>query len=81
MPDMEERTIGRLIVRIDRLLCVGFEDCVVCAPLVFRMDDDGIACFTETAGPIDEAHLIEACRICPVDALTATDPSGTQVAP
>ena len=81
MANLEERTIGGLIVRIDRLLCVGFEDCVACAPRVFRMDDQGIACFTEDTGPIDPVELIEACRICPVDALSATDASGRQLAP
>ncbi|HSJ15155.1 MAG TPA: ferredoxin [Longimicrobiales bacterium] len=81
MANLEERAIGGLVVRIDRLLCVGFEDCVVCAPTVFRVDEEGIACFTDDAGGIDEATLIEACRVCPVDALSASDLSGRQVAP
>ncbi|MGH7502487.1 MAG: ferredoxin [Longimicrobiales bacterium] len=81
MRDEQERTIGSLTVRIDRLLCVGFEDCVVRAPSVFRLDGDGIACFTETAGPVDPGVLVEACRACPVDALTVTDADGNTLVP
>jgi ferredoxin len=81
MRDEQERPIGGLTVRIDRLVCVGFEDCVVRAPTVFRLDGEGIACFTETAGPIDPETLIDACRACPVDALTVIDGEGKTLVP
>jgi ferredoxin len=81
MRDELERTIGDLTVRIDRLVCVGFEDCVVRAPTVFRLDGDGIAIFTESAGPVDPDQLIEACRACPVDALTVIDSDGKTLVP
>jgi ferredoxin len=81
MANIEERTIGDWVVRIDRLICVGFEDCVVCAPEVFRMDGEGIACFTDAKGPVDEARLIDACRACPVDAITINDAAGRPIAP
>lgn len=81
MREEQERTIEGLTVRIDRLVCVGFEDCVVRAPTVFRLDGDGIACFTEAAGPIDREKLLDACRACPVDALTVIDGDGKTLVP
>lgn len=79
--DLEEREVAGLRVRIDRLLCVGFEDCVELAPQVFRMDDEGIVTFVDEPQPIDRARLIDACRVCPVDALSAFDEDGHAVAP
>jgi ferredoxin len=79
--DDQERAIAGLSVRIDRLLCVGFEDCAVRAPTVFRLDGEGIACFTEAGGPIDADTLVGACRACPVDALTVIDAGGKMLAP
>lgn len=81
MTNFEERTIGELVVRIDRLLCVGFEDCVTCAPEVFRMDDEGIATFTEEPGAVGAERLVDACRACPVDAITILGSAGQQIAP
>ncbi len=82
MEDLEERDVAGLCIRIDRLLCVGFEDCVGVAPEVFRMDDSGIVTFTDDAAAMtDRARVIDACRVCPVDALTAFDAEGRAIAP
>lgn len=79
--DVEERDVDGLRIRIDRHLCVGFEDCVEVAPQVFRMDDEGIVTFVESPQPIERKRLIDACRVCPVDALTAIDEDGNTLAP
>jgi ferredoxin len=76
-----ERTILGLTVRIDRTLCVGFGDCIEEAPEIFELDAEGVAIFRETGGAADRVRLIEACRACPVDALTVLDSRGTQLAP
>lgn len=81
MAHLEERPIGDLVLRIDRHLCVGFGDCIDAAAEAFELDDDGIAVFREGAATTPREHLLEACRSCPVDALTAHDASGRQVAP
>ncbi len=81
MADSQQRTIAGLTVSIDRLVCVGFEDCVVRAPDVFRLDGDGIACFVEGDAAPERERLIDACRACPVDALLAITSDGNQVAP
>ena len=78
--DFLERKFGPLRVRIDRTLCVGFGDCVQAAPEVFDLDGDDIAVFTSGEG-VPAKRLIEACSVCPVDALTVWDERGIQVVP
>ena len=80
MPDIEERTIGGLVVRIDRLLCVGFGDCIEEAPDALVLDADGIATFTAGAHALTRERVLAACRSCPVDAITVLE-DGRQIAP
>jgi ferredoxin len=80
LSDVEERVIGGLTVRIDRLLCVGFGDCMDEAPDALVFDDQGIATFTDAVDHLGREHVIAACQICPVDALTAYE-NGVQIAP
>ena len=75
-----ERHVGQFTIRIDRHLCVGFGDCIDVADRIFYLDDEGIVAFHDPFDP-DEERALEACRVCPVDALTAYDASGRQVAP
>ena len=78
---MSERIIEGLRIHIDRDLCVSFGDCIEAAPEVFELDDEEIAVFVSEAGVISRDDLIEACASCPVDALTAFDQKGEQLAP
>jgi ferredoxin len=78
--DPQQRRVRGLLIRIDRSLCVGFADCVEAAPRAFSLDADGVVVFTAPEAESREA-LIAACEACPVDALTAWDEPGTQVAP
>jgi ferredoxin len=78
--DFEERQVGGLRIRIDRGLCVGFGDCIEAAPEAFRLDGENVAVFTEPER-VERARLVAACDACPVDALTAWDETGAQVAP
>jgi ferredoxin len=79
--DIEERRVADLTVRIDRLICVGFETCVDLAPDLFRMDSGGIATFAERTEGVARERVLEACRACPVDALQVFDDSGAQLVP
>ena len=79
--DSEERRLAGLTVRVDRLLCVGFETCVDLAPEFFRLDAEGIATFAEGADAVSPACVLDACRSCPVDALQVLDAAGNQVVP
>lgn len=81
MEAFSDRRFGGVILRIDRNLCVGFGDCIDIAPAVFFFDDDGIAAFREPPPDVTLAHLLEACRACPVDALSVIDGNGATIAP
>ncbi|MDE0729908.1 MAG: ferredoxin [Longimicrobiales bacterium] len=69
------------MVKIDRLICVGFETCVEVAPDLFQMDEEGIAIFTSDTNEVDKETVLEACKECPVDALVVLDASGNQLHP
>lgn len=79
--DIEERQVTGLMVKIDRLICVGFETCVEVAPDLFQMDEEGIAIFTSDTNEVDKETVLEACKECPVDALVVLDASGNQLHP
>lgn len=74
------RHVGGLTVTIDRLLCVGFGDCIDEAPEAFEFDDEGIAILTDPAS-VERERLLRACEICPVDAITVCDADGRQLVP
>ena len=78
---IEERQVAGLVVKIDRLICVGFETCVEVAPDLFQMDEEGIAIFTSDTNEVDKETVLEACKECPVDALVVLDASGNQLHP
>ena len=80
MADAPEREVAGLRIRIDRGLCVGFADCIEAAPQAFVLDAEGVVTFT-TPEAVDRETLLAACRACPVDALTAWDDAGLQLAP
>jgi ferredoxin len=81
MEDVVERKIGDLTVRIDRLRCIASSNCMEVAPEAFEFDAENICAFKENPGPIERDRLIEACDICPVDALIVFDPNGKQLVP
>lgn len=79
--DSESRQIAGLTLRIDRLLCVGFETCIDVAPALFALDAEGIATFHADAESVMAETILEACRVCPVDALEVMDADGRQLVP
>lgn len=81
MDAVVERTVAGLTVHIDRLLCVGFGDCIDIAPDLFEFDDEGIVVFMEPSPEVDRDRLITACDVCPVDALSVHTAAGEQLVP
>jgi ferredoxin len=79
MADVLERRFGDLVVRIDRLLCVGFGDCITEAPEAFQLDAEGVATFGAASEQTAREQLIRACEACPVDALSVVQLDGTLV--
>lgn len=80
MPGFEERKVGCLKVRIDRTLCVAFEDCMSEAPEAFQLDEADVAVF-KNPDQVERERLVRACEACPVDALTVWDEDGSQLVP
>jgi ferredoxin len=76
----EERTVHGLRIRIDRDVCVGFADCIGEAPEAFKLDETGVVVFV-TPESVERERLIRASDLCPVDAITVWDETGTQLAP
>ena len=79
--DIEEQQISGHTIRIDRTLCIGSGNCVAVAPEVFILGDDQIVTFVDEPEGIDPDRLVEACAVCPVDALIAVGPDGKQRIP
>ena len=81
MTDFEERRVGSLTVRIDRSTCIGTSNCAKVAPDLFVLDDERIITFREPSANVAPDLAVEACQVCPVDALSAFDEDGKQLAP
>ncbi len=81
MDDIEERRISGVTVRIERTVCIGSKNCIHIAPEVFELGMDQVVTFRDDAADIDRDRLVEACRICPVDALIAFDAGGDRIVP
>ncbi len=80
MSDFEERIVHGLRIRIDRTLCVAFENCAKEAPEAFRLDDSGVVTFVEPER-VERERLVRACDLCPVDAIAVWDETGRQIVP
>ena len=81
MPEVEQREISELQITIERATCIGSANCTEVAPEVFVLGYDGIVTFVEDVKDIDQNRLIEACRVCPVDALIVETGDGRRIAP
>ncbi len=81
MEDLQERRIGYLTIRIDRDRCIGTSNCIKVAPEVFYLDEEGVCAFCEPPECEDAGRLVDACSVCPVDALIVIDEDGTQIIP
>lgn len=81
MDQMQKREIDGMVVLIDRLICVGFEDCLAAAPETFELDGDGVAVFRDGAGNTGREVVMTAARACPVDAIVVLDRDGRQLHP
>jgi ferredoxin len=77
--DFEERRLSGLTIRIDRRTCIGSGSCVTVAPEVLELDSQMIVAFRSDAAEVPRERLIEACEVCPVDALAATGEDGESV--
>lgn len=77
----EEQDFEDLTIRIDRDRCIGTGNCVAVAPEIFELGPDRIVTLRPDARAIERERMIEACAVCPVEALRVTDPDGNQLVP
>lgn len=77
----EEQTFDGLRIHIDRTRCIGTGNCVNVAPEVVELGADQIVTFCDDAHAVAHVRMVQACRVCPVDALSAYDEDGNQLAP
>jgi ferredoxin len=76
---MVERKIAGLTVLIDRDSCIGTGACVAIAPEHLELDSQMIVAFKEEPGETTREAILEACQVCPVEALKVRDESGAQI--
>lgn len=81
MSETQERTIAGLRVVIERDICIGSANCTKLAPEVFVLDEQRIITFQPDPPDIGRERLLEACGVCPVDALAAFEADGRQLVP
>jgi ferredoxin len=66
---------NRIVVEVDRALCIGSGDCVDTAPDVFQLDDEDKAVVVDPdAAPVDD--ILEAAQNCPVSAIFVAGEDG-----
>lgn len=62
------------VLRADLELCQGYANCVIAAPDVFDLDDDGtVVLLSYQVADADLARVDEAVAGCPVAALSIED--------
>ncbi|MFZ0452828.1 MAG: ferredoxin [Ignavibacteriaceae bacterium] len=81
MEEFKEKDISGLKIKIDRTTCIATGNCIKSAPEVFELDDERICTFKADFIEIENEKLIEACSVCPVDALIAINKNGEQIVP
>lgn len=81
MGDIVERKVSGLTIGIDRGLCISTSNCMKVAPEIFEFDAENICAFKENLPDIDRERLIDACTVCPVDALIVVEEHGTRLVP
>ncbi len=79
--ELMEQKFGDLTVRINRGQCIASSNYIKLAPEVFELDEEKIVSFKQDAPEIERERLIEACDICPVDALVVTDSGDNKLVP
>lgn len=67
-------------IRIDRERCVGAGNCLVSAPTVFTLDEDGKAELLDP-GSVDDDQLWTAAELCPTEAIVLESETGERLYP
>lgn len=60
-------------VTVDRTLCIGAASCMAVAPKAFALDEKNKAYVLDTANEEDKEVILDAAKVCPVDAIIITE--------
>lgn len=72
--DAMTKGTGEMKVTLDRGICNGYGNCVIEAPEVFDLDDDGLGVVLDEHPPEDQREAVDAAvRTCPVQAIVVAD--------
>jgi len=66
---------NRIVIHVDRALCIGSGDCVDSAPDVFELDSEDKAIVIDTDGASTD-EVLEAAGNCPVTAIFVVGEKG-----
>lgn len=81
MKDFPEKIIKGLTIKIDRTTCIATTNCKKVAPEIFELDEENIISFINGGDDVESDRIIEACSVCPVNALYVIDKDGNQIIP
>ena len=81
MSDTIEKNISGLTIKIDRSTCIATKNCIRVSPEVFELDEEKICSFVTPTNEVEKEIIIEACSVCPVNALYVLDNEGKQLVP
>ena len=63
--------MSRFTIQIDESLCAGYGSCILEAPELFDLNDDGVA--VPLVAQTDDPRVYDAARACPMDAITIVE--------
>lgn len=81
MSDIVERKVSGFTVKIERPNCIGSKNCINVAPDLFELDSEQICSFKDKTEGIPQETIVEACSVCPVQALYVIDQDNNQIVP
>ena len=81
MDEYSEKQISELTIKIDRYACISSANCIKAAPEFFELDDERVCAFKNLNTEVEREKIIEACSVCPVNALYVYDKEGKQIVP
>jgi ferredoxin len=81
MNDKVEKNVAGLNIKIEKMTCIASENCIMVAPELFELDDERICSFKEKTEDILQEVVVEACCVCPVNALYVYKDDGKQLVP
>jgi len=73
--------IGKLIIRVDRDLCIGAATCVAVAQKTFVLDNEAKSIILASADEEIEETIVDAARSCPTLAIVIENEKGERVFP